>query len=165
MSKRVWTDDEIRSIREERAMGAKRREICRKWQVSEGHLDRILAGTTRREAGGPLTTGETLETRVHGLTKEQIDEAARVSGDRVEEMIRKQAEKAMLPSMGSERALGYGARVGIVPPTQSRPVYQDIPISESGVPLPPDWREFQAEEHVVKQSDADRMIEELIRSD
>lgn len=155
-------------------MGATHNALCLRWQMSPGHLARVLAGTTRVEAGGPIQSGAVLPTLINGMTKEEIDLAAKISGDKVEALLKKQAEREMLPSMDySERALNYGARVrpkrGLdlkaVQPTISRPVHHsDIPVTASGVPLPPDWKDFASEEEtVVKQSDADQLLDELMK--
>lgn len=167
MMKRHWSDDEIRQMREERSMGAKHREICRKWEISGGHLERILNGTARAKAGGPISTGELLPTVVHGKTSEEIDIEAKLSEERFVRLIEKQAQREMDEPI-PERALGYGARprvrvdAELVATLKKIHLERDMALSDSGVPLPPDWKEFQTEETVVKQSDADRMLDELI---
>lgn len=166
MSRRSWTDPEIKQIREERAMGATHNALCLKWQMSPGHLARVLAGTARVEAGGPIQSGMVLDTIVNGMTEAEMALEAKRSGDRVEALLKEQAEREMLPSMGGDgsRAQAYGARLSGHRPV-SKPIdVSNVPVSDSGVPLPPDWAEFVSkDEGVVKQSEVDQMIDELMK--
>lgn len=151
-------------------MGAKHREICRKWEISGGHLERILNGTARAKAGGPISSGELLPTLVNGKTTEEIELAAKLSEARFVKMLETRAQREMDEPL-SERALGYGARprnqVDVRLVEKLKKIHEDreLLVTDSGVPLPPDWADFQTEETVVKQSDADRMLEELIKGE
>lgn len=170
MAKRQWSDAEIKEMREQASRRVKRREICRQFGISGGHLERVLSGMSRTGAGGPLISGEILDTVVNGMTEAQVNEQHKEALDRLEEVQRRreEREKSELPS---ERALGYGARTiadrfspGFVERMAKIQQERELRLSPSGVPLPPDFEEFAVpEESVVKQSDADLMIDELMK--
>jgi hypothetical protein len=164
---RDWTNTEIKQIREERSMGAKIRDLCRKWDMSEGHMGRILAGTARKEAGGPINTGQTLNDR-----RPDIEKISEMTVEEFNAMVEKgretvPAKKVFIPEL--ERQLRpkedwsiEGMRKKLA---QLEGQSDDTPteVAPSGIPLPPDWMENYGGQNERRPNDPNDLLDELMK--
>lgn len=57
-SNRTLTDEDVRTIRMRRSLGARQKDLARDFGVSDGWISEIVRGLKRASAGGPIETKE-----------------------------------------------------------------------------------------------------------
>lgn len=158
-------DSQIREIRERRQMGESKQSLCLAFRISGGHLDRILNGTARLEAGGPITGGVIAESsrlekdQVLSMTPEELAEyhlktkdLAPVKTVYIPELERQLRGKEDWSIEGMRKRLAQG-RVGETP----------TEVSPSGIPLPPDWMENYGGQDERRPNDPNELLDELMK--
>jgi hypothetical protein len=167
-----WSDSDVKRMRELRSMGASKVELCLQFKISGGHLDRILNGTARISAGGPLSGGQVLRDermdgeRIFDMTPEEqvklIEEGREKAGVRMPDFgLPKEDPSELAQSYGARtRAQLMAERFGRRP--KDKPVF-DVAISPSGIPIEPELMKLYGEQNEVKGPDADGLLDDLMK--
>lgn len=165
------SDTQIRTIRERRSMGETKQRLCLEFKISGGHLDRILNGTARLGAGGPLSSGELIQEakidvkRLSEMTDEErtafILKGKETAGVKdlppMPDLDRRMGKET--PRMTTEYLKAELERIR----KEKGQASIETPTTPDGYPLPPDWMENYGGQDEKRPNDPNELLDELMK--